>query len=84
MPYQISIKKRAIKALENIPEPHYSNIRKAIFTLADNPRPNGYKKLKARDGYRIRVGDYRIIYEIFDKTLVVDVINLRHRREIYD
>lgn len=84
MPYQISIQRRAIKALENIPEPYYSNIRIAIFALAENPRPHGYKKLKARDGYRIRVGDYRIIYEIFDKTLVVDVINLGHRREIYD
>jgi mRNA interferase RelE/StbE len=84
MPYQISIQRRAIKALETIPEPYYTNIRTAIYDLADNPRPHGYRKLKNRDGYRVRVGDYRIIYEIIDRTLVVDVINLGHRREIYD
>ncbi len=84
MTYQITIQKRAIKALETIPEPYYSNIRSAIFALADNPLPKGYKKLKGRSGYRIRVSDYRIIYEVFDNRLVVDVINLGHRREIYD
>jgi mRNA interferase RelE/StbE len=84
MPYQISIQRRAMKALETIPEPYYTNIRTAIYDLAENPRPHGYRKLKNRDGYRIRVGDYRIIYDIFDNKLIVDVINLGHRREIYD
>jgi mRNA interferase RelE/StbE len=84
MPYQITIKKKAIKALQEISEPYYSNIKNTIYDLADNPRPHGYKKLKGRNGFRIRVADYRIIYEIFDNTLVVDVINIGHRREIYD
>jgi len=53
-------------------------------TLADNPRPQGCKKLKGRDGYRIRVGNYRIIYDIFDIELVVDFIALGHRKDIYD
>ncbi|MBL7790117.1 MAG: type II toxin-antitoxin system RelE/ParE family toxin [Chitinophagales bacterium] len=44
--------------------------------LGDNPRPSGYKKLKSRPGYRVRVGDYRIIYDIFDQKLLVDVIAL--------
>jgi mRNA interferase RelE/StbE len=83
MAYQVTLKRRAIKALQNIPEPYYSNIKEAIYKLADNPRPNGYKKLKSRDAYRIRVADYRIIYEIFDEILLVDVIDLRHRKEIY-
>jgi mRNA interferase RelE/StbE len=43
MKYQITLRKRAIKALENIPEPYYSNIKEAIYSLADNPRPQGYK-----------------------------------------
>jgi mRNA interferase RelE/StbE len=84
MPYQITLKKKAIKALQEISEPYYSNIKSAIYALADNPRPHGYKKLKGRNGFRIRVADYRIIYEIFDNRLVVDVINIGHRREIYD
>jgi mRNA interferase RelE/StbE len=83
MAYKVVIKKRAIKVLEKINEPYYSNIKEAIYSLADNPRPTGYKKLKDRDGYRIRVADYRIIYEIFDDVLLVDVIDLGHRKDIY-
>jgi len=52
--------------------------------LEENPRPAGYKKLKARDGYSIRTGNYRIIYEILDKELIVDIIALRHRKDIYE
>ena len=48
------------------------------------PRPQGYRKLKGRKGYRIRVGDYRVIYEIFDHILLIDVIDLGHRKEIYE
>lgn len=84
MPYQITLKKSAIKALERINEPYYSNIREAISNLADNPRPVGCKKLKGRNGYRIRVADYRIIYDILDDILLVDVIALGHRKDIYE
>jgi mRNA interferase RelE/StbE len=83
MAYQITLRKRAIKVLEDIPEPYYSKIKIAILSLANNPRPPGCKKLKGRNGYRIRVADYRIIYEIFDEDLIIDVINLGHRKEIY-
>lgn len=78
------LKERAIKALEKINEPYYSNIKKAIYGLAHDPRPEGYKKLKGRNGYRIRVTDYRIIYDIFDDMLLVDVIDLGHRKDIYE
>lgn len=47
-------------------------------------KTNSYKKLKGRDGYRIRVADYRIIYDIFDDVLLVDVIDLGHRKDIYE
>jgi mRNA interferase RelE/StbE len=83
MAYQITLRKRAIKALENIPEPYYSNIKEAIYSLADDPRPQGYKRLKGRTAYRIRVADYRIIYDISDDILLIDVIDLGHRKEIY-
>jgi mRNA interferase RelE/StbE len=83
MAYRVTLKKRAIKALEKINEPYYSNIKEAIYRLADNPRPTGYKMLKGREAYRIRVADYRIIYEIFEDVLLVDVIDLGHRKDIY-
>ena len=84
MAYVVSIKKRAIKALEKIHEPYYSNIKESIYNLAKNPRPAGFIKLKGRNGYRIRVADYRIIYDIFDEVLFVEVIDLGHRKEIYE
>jgi mRNA interferase RelE/StbE len=59
-------------------------MKHSVTSLTDNPRPQGYRKLKGRDGYRIRVGDYRIIYDIFDSELVVDVIDLGHRKNIYE
>ena len=83
MVYQVTLKKRAIKALEKINEPYYSALKHAIYSLAYTPRPKGYKKLKGRDGYRIRVADYRIIYEIFDQVLMIDVIDLGNRMDIY-
>jgi mRNA interferase RelE/StbE len=59
-------------------------LKSAIFSLAENPRPNGYRKLKGRPGYRLRVADYRIIYDIIDNDLIVNVINIGHRKDIYE
>ena len=84
MPYQLSIRPKAIKVLEKINEPDYSAIKKAIYSLAENPRPAGCKKLKGRSGWRIRIGNYRIIYNIFDEILSVDVIAVGHRKDIYE
>jgi mRNA interferase RelE/StbE len=84
MAYTIEFRNKVLKALVKINEPNYSAIKKQIYDLADNPRPQGYKKLKGRKGYRIRVGNYRIIYEIFDEILLIDVIDLGHRKEIYE
>ena len=82
--YTAVLSKKAQKKLDklsyNIAEP----ILDAIGNSEENPRPQGYKKLKARDGYRIRVGDYRIIYNIFELQLIIDIITLGHRKDIYD
>jgi len=84
MIYTLNFSKVALKELGKINEPFYSNIKSAIVSLTQNPRPNGYKKLKGRTGYRIRVGNYRIIYDIFDTTLIVDVITIGHRKDVYE
>ena len=81
--YKVRVERKAQKKLSKIPEPYYSNLKAAILDLGNNPRPQGYKKLKGRDAYRIRVADYRIIYEIQDSILLVDVINLGHRKGVY-
>jgi mRNA interferase RelE/StbE len=84
MVYRVTLRKRVIKTLAKINEPYYSGIKQAIYHLAENPRPSGCKKLKGRGGYRIRIADYRIIYDIFDDVLTVDVLDIGHRKHIYD
>ena len=64
MVYNVAIAAKAFKVLGKLNEPAYSAIKAAVNDLAENPRPFGYKKLKEREGYRIRVGDYRVIYTI--------------------
>jgi mRNA interferase RelE/StbE len=82
--YQLIIDQYAQKQLGKIPPPHFNRIVKAIQGLSKNPRPVGYKKLTGRQGYRIRIGNYRVIYNIEDKILTVFVIDIGHRKDIYD
>jgi mRNA interferase RelE/StbE len=69
--------------LDKLPNQVADLILNAISELENNPRPQGFKKLKGRDGYRIRIGNYRIIYKIFENELVIDVITLGHRKDVY-
>ena len=82
--YSIDFSKKAQKNLDKLSDIIAKPILSAIGSLSDNPRPQGYKKLKGRKGYRIRVGNYRVIYEIFDEVLLIDVIDLGHRKDIYE
>jgi mRNA interferase RelE/StbE len=82
--YNITLSKTAQKQLDKLSDNIADPILEAIAVLANNPRPNGCKKLKGRDGYRIRQGDYRIIYDIFDNTLTIDVVTVAHRKDVYD
>lgn len=84
MSYTLIIDRNAQKQLDKIPPPHFNRIIRAIYALQNNPRPQGYKKLTGRLGYRIRVGDYRVIYLIEDNEVKVFVIDIGHRKEIYD
>ncbi len=83
MTYSITIKKRASKILEKLPDGDYQKIRDAIRYLAENPRPSGCKKLTGREGWRIRVGVYRVIYIINDSQLKILVVDVGHRSRIY-
>lgn len=82
--YTAVLSKKAQKQLDKLSNNIADLIFDAIARLEDNPRPSGYKKLKGRDGYRIRTGNYRIIYDILDTELIVDIIALGHRKDIYD
>ena len=84
MKYQLMIERRAQKALVKISQPHQDRLIEAVQSLAVDPRPSGAKKLAGRDGWRVRIGDYRIIYEIHDDQLLVLVVSVGHRREVYN
>ena len=64
-------------------ETEYEKIKQAILRLSDNPRPSGCSKLIGREGWKIRVGNYRIIYEINDKAKEIIVLHVGHRRDVY-
>ncbi|MCF2445386.1 type II toxin-antitoxin system RelE/ParE family toxin [Dyadobacter sp. CY345] len=83
--YTLFLSKKAKKQLENLPEKIVPTIILAIGALQSDPRPDGCKKLKGRkSGYRIRIGNYRVLYDIFDRELVIEVITLGHRKDVYE
>jgi mRNA interferase RelE/StbE len=83
MTYEIKMLRGAQKQLEELPKADYKAVKAKINTLANNPRPFGCEKLKDRLGYRVRQGNFRIIYEIYDKTLIVQVLRIGNRKDVY-
>ena len=82
--YSIFIKPSAVKELEAIPvKKDRRRIVERIRKLAEDPRPVGCKKLSGQDRYRIRQGRYRILYSIEDQDLVVSVVKVTHRKDVY-
>jgi len=81
--YQILIERSAAKSLARITSPHRERLTEAIQNLAANPRPPGAKKLSGRNAWRIRVGTYRVIYEINDKELRILVVVVGPRQDVY-
>jgi mRNA interferase RelE/StbE len=83
MTFAITILRRAQKQLSDLPQEPYLRVRDAIRELAEEPRPHGSKKLAGRTGWRIRVGTYRVVYEIDDPNHVITILHIGHRRDVY-
>lgn len=83
MAYRIEIRPKVEKALKILPEHVVEAVRRVIDGLADDPRPPGAKRLSAREEWRIRVGDYRVLYLIEDERMIVVVVKVRHRSDVY-
>ena len=81
--YRLLIKPSAAKELEAVPRKDRRRLATRMRDLAEQPRPPGAEKLSGHDLYRVRQGDYRILYEIVDHDLTVTVIKVGHRREVY-
>lgn len=83
MRYRVILPKSVQKELDRLPDDVVPRILARLTELEGNPRPADVKKLKGRNAWRTRVGDYRIIYEIHDRELQILLVTVGHRREIY-
>lgn len=82
--YRVEVARRAVKALAALPRAEQRRVEAAIELLAETPRPPGCVAMSGeRSTYRVRVGSYRIVYEVHDDVLVVQVMRVGHRREVY-
>lgn len=82
--YKIEWKNSAYKELQKLPRPMITRVVAAVSDLANDPRPQGVRKLVGSErSYRIRVGDYRVVYEIFEYRLVIEIVRVRHRKDVY-
>lgn len=82
-PYRIAFKKSVSKDLKKIPKNDVLRILEVIKALAEDPRPPQSKKLSGQEKYRLRQGNYRILYSIEDDQLIVQVVKVGHRRDVY-
>lgn len=82
--FRIELRPAAVRAIKELGPAVCRRIQGVIALLAEDPRPPAARKLQGRDGLRVRVGDCRIIYTVEDDVLLVVVVTLGHRREIYD
>ncbi len=84
MNYTVRLKRSAEKELEDLPDHVHTRTVERLLALEQNPRPRGVRKLRGRaEEYRLRVGEYRILYVVDDAAQAVEVIAIRHRREAY-
>lgn len=81
--YELRFKASVAKDLRGVPNADLQRILERIESLRDDPRPAGSEKLSAQERYRIRQGNYRILYEICDLHVVVEIVKIGHRREVY-
>ena len=81
--YELRFKTSVAKDMRDVPKTDLRRILERIEALRDDPRPIGSEKLSAQERYRIRQGNYRILYEILDLEVIVEVVKIGHRREVY-
>jgi mRNA interferase RelE/StbE len=84
MNYEVLITRRAQKELADLPSRDYARVKTSILALGTSPRPHGCLKLTSRPGWRIRVGDYRVIYEIGDLQHIVTILHVGNRQDVYN
>jgi mRNA interferase RelE/StbE len=83
MAYSVGVERKAQKQIARLPATTQDRIEDALQALANDPRPRSSRRLRGREGLRLRVGDYRVIYEIDDDRQIVTILQVGHRRDVY-
>ncbi len=83
MAYAVYLKRSAEKELDRLPAEAHDRVVRRLLSLRHNPRPPGTKELHGREGYRARVGDYRILYLVSEEEKKVEIVSIAHRKEAY-
>ena len=81
--YKIEVKKSAVKEISKLPSKELKKILRVIKSLSNNPRPVGVVKLSGDEKYRLRAGNYRILFQILDEDLSVIIVKVGHRKNVY-
>lgn len=81
--YKVRLKQSAVKELEQLPRQDLARVISRIGALSRDPRPSGYEKLSGQERYRIRQGNYRVLYEIYDIAQLITIVKVGHRRDVY-
>jgi mRNA interferase RelE/StbE len=81
--YELQIKPSAVKEIEKVPRKDRPKVVQKIRALATDPRPHGSEKLSAEEKYRVRQGDYRVVYSVDDDQSIVLIVKVGHRKEVY-
>ncbi len=81
--YKVTLKQSAVKELEQLPRQDLARIISRIGALSRDPRPSGCEKLSGQERYRVRQGNYRVLYEIDDVAQLITVVKIGHRRDVY-
>ncbi|CAO5173657.1 mRNA interferase RelE/StbE [Frankia sp. AiPs1] len=83
MVYKVELRPLALRQLRKLPVDVRRRVERLLIGLAEDPRPHGCLPLTGRPGYRVRVGVYRVLYEVRDDVLIVTLVEIGHRREVY-
>ena len=81
--YKVELRRRVRQSLDRLPEKNHQAVITALKSLEQEPRPRGVEKIRGTELWRIRKGDYRVIYYIDDREQTITVVRIRHRRDVY-
>ena len=81
--YKVILSNKTLKQLDKIPTEIYLRIYQKLKSLSENPRPHGCIKLTNSEDYRIRIGNYRVLYSINDINQTIEIYNIQHRKDVY-